>query len=337
MFFERVNEQLMLEGFRKVSIEQAGLFVYEGMYEGEGTYIIFVNLPEPIPDSVHNIVYSLQHLKMQLNNLNPMESKFLFVYLTDQPVAIRWMCQQPRDTHWILDRTEGKLIVYENQDTSFGYVQNILEEILAPKSRVKKKFTSYVTAGLVCINVLVFFIMYVILSSEQREVWVNYGGLYWPSIINKCELWRFLTSIFIHFGIEHLINNMVLLFFVGSYLEEYIGHVKFATLYFGSGILAGVVSMGYNSFSEKLVISCGASGAIFGIVGALVYYILFAKGMIKDLTGPRVIVFTVLSVLSGIGVQGVDNMAHFGGLVSGFLLALIITLCMSGKNRKVRV
>lgn len=337
MFFEKVNEQLMLEGYQKVSIEQAGLFVYEGMYEVEGTYIILVNLPEPLPDNIQNTFYSLQHLKWQLSNANTLESRFLFVYLTDQPIAIRWMCQQPSDTHWILDRTEGKLIVYENQDTSFEHIKNILEEILAPRPRVKKKFTSYVTAGLVGINILVFLIMYMILSNEQREVWVNYGGLYWPSIMNQYEYWRFITSIFIHFGIEHLMNNMILLFFVGAYLEEYIGHIKFAVLYFGSGILAGVVSMGYNSLSEKLVISCGASGAIFGIVGALVCYILFAKGMIKDLTGSRVIVFTVLSVLSGIGVQGVDNMAHIGGLVSGFLLALIITLCMNGKNRKVRV
>lgn len=140
---------------------------------------------------------------------------------------------------------------------------------------------------------------------------------------------------FLHSGISHLFNNMLLLFFIGDYVENYVGHWKFAGIYFLTGILADLVSMGYNIFNNKMVLSIGASGAIFGIVGALAGFIFLSKGMIKDITGPRLVVFIGLSILSGLQNEGVDNMAHIGGLVSGFVIALILTVCSNVKKKKI--
>lgn len=335
MFFERIDEELIFQGFQKLSFAQPGLYGYVYKETEMDSCVIFVNLPDNVPESIVNIRYSIRQLKFQINNLS--RTRFLFVYLTDQPDKMKWVCDEPEDIHWILDRTQLRLCIYENQTDDFCGVKQYVEKALIQNTRVRKRYTSYVTAGIIVINVMVYLVMYGFCNPEQRNLLVENGGLYWPAIVSGKERWRYVTSMFMHFGISHLFNNMLLLFFIGDYVEEYIGHMKFLVLYLISGILAGVVSMGYNSSHENLVISCGASGAIFGIVGALAGFIFLSRGMIKNITGPRLLVFIGPSILSGMQSQGVDNMAHIGGLVSGFLLALIITLCFEGKNRKEKV
>lgn len=331
MFFERVDEELTGKGFEHMSFIQPGLYGYVYKEAERDSCVIFVNLPDDLPENIMNVRYSIRRLKYEANNLS--RTRFLFIYLTNQPDKMKWVCEEPEDTHWILDREQLRLYIYENQTDDFCGVKQYVEKALIPDVGIKKKYTSYVTAGIVALNIAVYVFMYVLCNSEQRDLLIENGGLYWPAIVNQHEIWRYLTSMFMHFGISHLFNNMLLLFFIGDYVEDYIGHMKFLVLYLTSGILAGVVSMGYNSAHGNLVISCGASGAIFGIAGALACFIFLARGIIKDITGPRLVVFIGLSILSGMQSQGIDNMAHIGGLISGFLLALIITLCLNGKGR----
>lgn len=332
MFFEQLLQELQQSGMEQVPIAQQGFLGFVKRESDGSSYVIFVNLPTQLPENIWSIRYSTQMVKSELHA--PGEVRFLFVYLTDSSENLRELCSDDIDSHWIIDRKEARLIIYENQNDNYCGLKKLIEDVLTGKSE-SKKITSYVTLGIIGVNVLVYIIMYLFCNSNMREYLIDSGGLYWPSVIYKHQYYRFLTSIFIHAGINHLFNNMILLYFVGSYVEEYIGHVKFGVLYFATGILAGAVSMGYNILNEKLILSIGASGAIFGIVGALACFIVVSRKMVRDITGPRMLLFIALSILSGMQSQGVDNMAHIGGLVTGILLAVPIAWMKRQKEKKV--
>lgn len=333
MFFDKLSDLLSQQGFEKVMLDRQGIFGYVREESGVKSCVMLINLPDQLPEDITGICYSLEQIKQQISG--GQYTRFLFVYLTNQPEAVKVLCEQTADIHWIIDREQLRLIIYENQPDEFCGLRSVIEDALIPVKQKTKRFSSYMTVGIIGLNVIIFIIMYLFCSDGQRQALIDAGGLYWPAVLIGHEVWRVLTSMFIHSGINHLLNNMLLLFFIGTYVEEYIGHRKFIFLYFASGILAGAVSMGYNIFNEKLILSIGASGAIYGVVGALAAFIILSRGMIRDITAPRLVVFIGLSILGGLQTEGVDNMAHIGGLMSGFILAAVFVVVSKVKNRNV--
>ena len=180
-----------------------------------------------------------------------------------------------------------------------------------------------ISAILVGINVIAF----VVLELLPRDIfaWLyGAGAMYWPAVMESGQYYRLLTSMFLHADSTHLVNNMLILFLIGSRLEKVVGKVRFLVVYFLSGILAGVVSMGYNMWQERLVLAVGASGAVFGLVGALVWVVIAHRGRVQDLTVRQMMLFTALSLYGGFADYQTDNAAHLGGLVVGFLLMMLL-------------
>jgi rhomboid protease GluP len=117
---------------------------------------------------------------------------------------------------------------------------------------------------------------------------------------------------------------MIVLLFLGDNLERAAGKWRFLAMYFGSGILAGIASMSYNMLNNIHAVSVGASGAIFGVVGAMAYIVMINKGRLENISTRQLIVFVIFSLYGGLTSQGVDNAAHIGGLVAGVFLALLL-------------
>ncbi|NLJ90377.1 MAG: rhomboid family intramembrane serine protease [Clostridiales bacterium] len=174
---------------------------------------------------------------------------------------------------------------------------------------------------LIVTNILIYIIVNIISRESGRDHLVLHGALYWPAIVHTHEYYRLLTYMFLHANITHLSNNMLVLFFLGDNLERAAGKWRFLVLYFGSGIIAGLVSMYYNMVKHYNVISVGASGAIFGVVGAMVNIVIRNKGRLENISARQMVLFVIFSLYGGLTSQGVDNAAHIGGLISGFLLA----------------
>ena len=180
---------------------------------------------------------------------------------------------------------------------------------------------------LVAITVLTFFVMQFwekgitegAFYGHTAEFLLEHGALHGPSI-RQGEWYRLVTHMFLHGDVWHLGNNMLILFCLGNALEHYVGKISYVALYFFSGILAGLGSVVYNTTST---VSVGASGAVFGVVGAMAWLVLKSKGKLEGFTGPRMLIFILLSVYAGFADQGVDNAAHVAGLISGFLLAML--------------
>ena len=181
---------------------------------------------------------------------------------------------------------------------------------------------------LVAITVLTFFVVQFWEKSitegafygHTTEFLLEHGALHGPSILQG-EWYRLVTHMFLHGDIWHLGNNMLILFCLGNALEHYVGRISYIAVYFLSGILAGLGSVVYNTTGT---VSVGASGAVFGVVGAMAWLVLQNRGRLEGFTGSRMIVFILLSVYAGFADRGIDNAAHVAGLIAGFFLAVLL-------------
>ena len=173
------------------------------------------------------------------------------------------------------------------------------------------------------INLLVFLLVEVTGSSLDTYHILRWGGCYIPAVLQSHEYYRLMSSMFLHFGIQHLGNNMLVLLFLGDCLERNIGKIKYLLIYFLGGIGANVLSIYLEIKNGKYFISAGASGAVFAVIGALIYIVIANRGRIENFTTRQLIVMAGLSLYFGMTSTGVDNAAHFGGLISGFILAVL--------------
>ena len=180
------------------------------------------------------------------------------------------------------------------------------------------------TVGLIVVNIAVFLILSLFGDTENAYFMLEHGAMYDPAIIEGHEYYRILTSMFLPFGIQHLLNNMVLLGALGWNLELEIGRVRFLIIYFGSGIMGNLLSLFWDVSRGESVVSAGASGAIFGLMGALLYVVIANRGRLGRLSGRGMLFMVVLSLYFGFSSSGVDNFAHIGGLAGGFIMAVLL-------------
>lgn len=186
------------------------------------------------------------------------------------------------------------------------------------------RYISLCNTTIIILNILVFLYCDLFGDIEKGYFLLNHGALYWPAVVNHHEYYRLISYMFLHGGIEHLVNNMIVLLVIGNNLERAIGKWKFIVLYFGSGILAGITSLVYNMRGDQYAISVGASGAIFGVVGGMVVLVILNRGRIEAISTRQLVFFVIFSLYGGFTSQGVDNAAHIGGLVAGALIALLL-------------
>lgn len=183
---------------------------------------------------------------------------------------------------------------------------------------------AYVNTGLIAINVLYFLFLEVAGSTESTSFMVAHGAMYAPLVLEKGEYYRLLTSVFMHFGINHIMNNMLILFILGDNLERALGHIKYLFFYLICGVGANIVSMLVNLGEYRNVVSAGASGAIFGVIGGLLYAVIINRGRLEDLSTRQLVVIIVCSLYFGFTSTGVDNAAHIAGLFLGIVMGVLL-------------
>ncbi len=177
---------------------------------------------------------------------------------------------------------------------------------------------------LVFLNILVFVVLELLGSTEDVGFMAAHGAAYTPWILEQGEYSRLFTCMFLHFGIDHLFNNMLVLVFLGDTLERAVGKIKYLIIYLGGGILANILSAYVEWRTGDFAVSAGASGAIFAVVGALIYIVAINKGRLEQLTGRGLLLMAGLTLYQGYTSIGVDNTAHLGGLIFGLILAVLL-------------
>ena len=179
----------------------------------------------------------------------------------------------------------------------------------------------FVSGALVIVNVIVY-----IVCMFTGDVLYDRGDLNVISVLVNGEYGRILWSMFLHVDRSHLFNNMLILFFLGAMIEKEIGHIKYAFLYFLSGIGGNLLSLFAKVMTGEMVGSVGASGAVFGLDGVLLAMVLFWKEELPNVSPARVAIMIFLSLYSGFSSSNIDNAAHLGGVVVGFLAGWAVCL-----------
>lgn len=197
--------------------------------------------------------------------------------------------------------------------------------------RQKWKSLPIASGVLVGINILLF-----LLCTFSGKLIYNMGKLDVWNTLCCGEYYRMLTSMFLHADIQHLFNNMILAFFVGSMLERELGYLVYTVAYFLCGIGGNVLSLLYKLQFEPGVSSIGASGAVFGLDGLLLMMVLLSGRRLVDATPVRIGGVIFLSLYSSFGNSDVDNAAHVGGLVTGLVIGIIVSIIIRYSDRKKR-
>lgn len=180
-----------------------------------------------------------------------------------------------------------------------------------------KPLFTYVLIGL---QVLMFLVLEWKGGSTNPAVLIQYGAKFNP-LIKEGEWWRFITPIFLHIGFFHLFMNTMALYYLGMTVERLYGSWRFLFIYLLAGFFG---TLGSFLFTSSL--SAGASGAIFGLFGALLYFGTVYRHLFFKTMGTNIIGLVVLNLGLGLLIPGIDNAGHIGGLIGGFLAASIVHL-----------
>lgn len=176
---------------------------------------------------------------------------------------------------------------------------------------------------IILLNILIFLLTEFTGSWEDVNHMLKWGAAGTLDIMQQHEYYRLFTAMFLHFGIQHLGNNMLVLLFIGDCLERNLGKIRYGLLYLLGGAGANLLSLFHELYSKEYVVSAGASGAVFAVIGGLLYIVIRNKGHIENFSSRQLLILAFLSLYHGLTSTGVNNTAHLGGLLCGFLLGIL--------------
>lgn len=187
---------------------------------------------------------------------------------------------------------------------------------------VKKPF--FISYILIAINVLLFIIMVFYQSGFSTELTVDtlitFGAKYNMKIADG-EYFRLITSMFLHANLMHIVFNSLALRALGRDAEIFFGKAKFLIIYFVSGLIGALGSFMFNDS-----IGVGASGAIFGLLGANLYLLTLNPTLYKKIYGNDMLVLLGINLVYGLMNSSIDNVAHLTGMIGGYLSAWAVGL-----------
>lgn len=213
--------------------------------------------------------------------------------------------------------------------------QELTHEPIAPDEVTNTSFRdalvaatprAFVTPAIITLNVLVFLAMLVrgvpFLQPSAQQV-LPWGADFGP-LVASGQWWRIIAACFLHFGIVHIAVNMYVLWQVGSFTERLFGNLRFALLYMIAGVGGNIAGLYFHPFA----VGAGASGAIFGVFGALLAYLLVQRGVVPRAAATGItrsaLLFVAYNLIAGFARPETDQVAHVGGIFTGFLAGCVL-------------
>lgn len=255
---------------------------------------------------------------------------------------------------WFIDSHTLQLIIFDNQPSDYDgiavVVQGALDRLTAERQAWIEQQTRHGTSAygrqraadrkqsavsfiksrgicnmiMIAVNIVVFIVLSLMGSTEDVLFMATHGAMYVPWVIEANMWYTLFTSMFLHFGIQHIFNNMLVLYIVGDNLERAVGKWKYLVIYLCGGLCGNLLSMWVSLRSNDFAVSAGASGAIFAVVGALLYIVIRNKGRLEDLSSMQLLLVIACTLYCGFVNSGIDNAAHIGGLLGGFVLGVLL-------------
>ena len=337
-FIEELYRLLGNNSFKLLQKNRTDIWLRDDMSELSLLYII----PEKLPGQHERLLSDVRNEQNEIGNQLMIRTGRTVQWLTlllFKQAPDREKRNEIDQYHniWCISREDQQLLIYENQIGEYCGLSRPIEEFLTKYDSMQKKsqindirrmFTP-VNTTIVLACIAVFIVLSMMGDVTDANFMAEHGALYGEAVMQHGEYYRLFTSMFIHFGADHLLQNMMILLIMGCRLEKITGRWKYIIIYFVSGIAASIASLIITLSGEPYTVSGGASGAIFGVLGGV--FALIVKDMITGerkrirdigLTG---IIFMIASALSyGFFETGVDNAAHVGGLIAGFIISIIL-------------
>ena len=252
---------------------------------------------------------------------------------------------------WYIMPSCNRLILYENQTPDFyglrGELERFLQLVTAGQYQTpetnqyrgngggnKDNHKSHSQIPVCVISLIAINAVLFIVCAFTGDLVYNIGGLSILDVVRDRAYYRIISSMFLHWDLNHLFSNMLILYYIGNVIEKQYGSMRFLILYFLAGIGGNLSSMLYEYLMGSYTFSAGASGAVFGLMGALLFLVLVHKGKFRQMTAGRVAFTIAFSLYAGITSEQINNAAHMGGLVSGFLLAGLLWITIRKDKRR---
>ncbi|MTW84063.1 rhomboid family intramembrane serine protease [Virgibacillus dakarensis] len=272
--------------------------------------------------SSHAPVDDWEELKMpmQLNEKNPVKMN---VYYVDDESGEEELSRLYRDVDGSVHNKTATPTDSEKEEQISYYQKQLTNSLYNKQKEAETVFSHgkpFLTYLLLLVNILMFFLLEINGGSTATQNLIDYGAKYNPAIMDG-EWWRIVSSMFLHIGLLHLFMNMLALYYLGPGVERIYGSGRFIIIYFLSGIGAGLAS-----FAMSANVSAGASGALFGLFGALLFFGLNYKKIFLQTMGKGILVLIAANIIFGFSVPQIDNSAHIGGLITGFIASALVGL-----------
>lgn len=219
-----------------------------------------------------------------------------------------------KDIHFPVKEEYSETEIESNKITALDFAQKKEKE----EKALFAGGTPYLTYTFLFIQIAVFFWLETHGGSTNISTLITYGAKV-NALIYEGQWWRFFTPIFLHIGFLHLAMNSLALYFLGTPVERLYGNIRFLFIYLFAGVVGFIAS-----FLFSTSISAGASGAIFGCFGALLFFGAIYPKLFYRTMGPNLIFILVINLVFDFSTTGIDNAGHIGGLISGFLAAGIV-------------
>lgn len=235
------------------------------------------------------------------------------------------------DVHWIVDSKEKDLVIPDKQLKSVLGLEKPIKELITTGiqefyelTRMRKP--SHISFVFILINVVMWVILEYNGGSTNLETLLRFGAINVDWILATGQYWRLISSVFLHIGFAHLAYNVFALYIFGSRLEKYINIPQYLFIYIFSGFIGGLFSFGGSMLMDTNSIAAGASGAIYGLLGAILILSKASGQSIDGLNSYMMWLIFIFGIVFSVVSPSVDAFAHVGGFVGGLVASTPIVI-----------
>ena len=235
------------------------------------------------------------------------------------------------DVIWLVDKVDEKLVIPKKQMKNVLHIEKDIRRLLTNEKNSyyeleERNSMPVVTYILLATNVLVWLFLEWWGSSTDTATLLAAGAMKYDLVVEQGQFYRLFNAMFLHIGIAHLFYNMFSLYIFGSRLEKFMKPLQAIIVYLGAGLVGSIASMAAAFISGNYAVSAGASGAVYGLMGSLLFISLVHRRPIEGITTYVLWLFFVLGIVYSVLTPNVDIFAHLGGFVGGVGITAIVLI-----------
>lgn len=344
-------------GFKEAALNIDGVQVVYTLVKNVPQVFCYIDVEELKLDNEFNAKGFDKGIREWLKTIGYAESNILMLFASKDINSARKL-GTGYEGFWLFNKETRKLIIYDNQPTDFAGIRYKLEAYIetgkvegASVRQIKQQYkihnknntTSFfakkkyrgrynwknyvnVTHFLILTNIIIFIVLAFGGDMESAIYIHEKGGLMAWDIDFNNEYYRMFTAFFLHFGAAHLMNNMLFIFCFGNTVEPVLGKIGFSLVYVIAGLGGNYAEYRFNLIDDPSTVVAGASGAAYGLLGALIVLVLLDDSMRYRYDYRFLILLAVMFVVGSAATESIATWAHGGGLVCGAVATAIIVL-----------